>query len=62
MYGVRRCISRLRRHLRALDHLHEARLPWVGHGVDDVNARAVRPRHDEKSPLHVWVWRVRAEM
>ena len=62
VHGVRRGVSCFRHHLRTLDHLHESRISRVGLRVDDVNARADRARHHEKSPLDVRVRRVGAEM
>ena len=51
--GVRRRVARLAHDLLALDHLHEPRVPRVRLGVDDVDARRVRARHHEITPLHM---------
>ncbi len=61
VHRVRPAVAGLLNDLLRLDHLDEARLPWVRRGVENVDARRSHAGHDEIAPLHVRVWRVWAQ-
>ncbi len=61
MDGMGTRITRSLGHLCRLDDLNDLRLPPVGLGIDDVDARGAQPRHHQVPALDMRVRRIRAE-
>ena len=61
MDRVRARVAGLFGDLLRLDHLDDLRVPRIGLGVEDVDARRAQPRHDQIAPLDMRMRRVRAE-
>ncbi len=62
VHGVQRLVPGLARYLVALDHLHQPGIARIRLGVEHVDARGARARHDQVAPLHVRVRGVGAEV